>query len=160
MIQAFTTLRAAVATFAFLSFWMWVALPLRRFDEGLRGPLAPWTQILGWALLVVGGAVAAWCIGTFVVRGRGTPAPFDAPRRLVAVGPYRYARNPMYVGGALLLMGLGFFERSPSIVLSVPAWWLLFHLLVIVYEEPVLRSKFGQDYKQYCERTTRWLPRL
>jgi hypothetical protein len=66
----------------------------------------------------------------------------------------------MYAGGALLLLGLGLDQRSPAIVLFAPAWWLLFHLLVILYEEPVLRSKFGQDYEAYCRRTPRWIPRL
>jgi hypothetical protein len=55
---------------------------------------------------------------------------------------------------------LGLDQRSPSIVLFVPAWWVLFHLLVILYEEPVLRSKFGRDYEAYCRRTPRWIPRL
>jgi hypothetical protein len=42
----------------------------------------------------------------------------------------------------------------------VPAWWLLFHLLVILYEEPALRGRFGRDYDVYCQRTPRWIPRL
>jgi protein-S-isoprenylcysteine O-methyltransferase Ste14 len=131
---------------------------LRRFDLALGGPLPAWTDALGLPLLAVGGSVALWCIGTFVVQGHGTPAPFDAPRRFVAAGPYRYARNPMYIGGALLLLGLGLDQSSPAIVLFVPAWWMLCHLLVILYEEPVLRSKFGCDYDAYCQRTPRWIP--
>src|SRR6185295_18008860 len=100
------------------------------------------------------------CIATFIVRGRGTPAIFDAPRRLVAAGPYRYVRNPMYIGGALLLLGFGLIEGSPSIALFVPVWILLFHLLVVFYEERTLRAKFGPDYEAYCRRTPRWLPRI
>ena len=42
--------------------------------------------------------MTAWCIGTFVTKGQGTPAPFDPPREFVASGPYRYVRNPMYIG--------------------------------------------------------------
>jgi protein-S-isoprenylcysteine O-methyltransferase Ste14 len=151
-------LRSAVFACGFLWLWTWVALILRRYDSGLGGPLGAWARVPGLALLVLGGAVAAWCIGAFLVQGRGTPAPFDAPRRLVAVGPYRLARNPMYIGGALLLLGLGLYQRSPSIVLFVPVWWTLFHLFVIFYEEPVLRSKFGRDYEAYCQRTPRWIP--
>jgi protein-S-isoprenylcysteine O-methyltransferase Ste14 len=154
----FVALRSAVAACAFLWLWAWVALRLRPFDSALGGPLPAWTQAVGLTALVVGATVAAWCIGAFVVQGRGTPAPFDAPRRLVAVGPYRYARNPMYVGGALLLLGLGLYQRSPSIVLFVPVWWLLFHLFAVLYEEPALHRKFGRDYEEYCRRTPRWLP--
>jgi len=159
MLLTLVALRSVVFACAFLWLWAWVALSLRRFDTALGGPLAAWTHLPGWAVLALGGAVAAWCIAAFVVRGHGTPALFDAPRRLVAAGPYRYTRNPMYVGGALLLLGLGLVERSPSIVLFVPAWWLLFHLLVVLYEEPTLRDKFGRDYVDYCRRTPRWIPR-
>jgi protein-S-isoprenylcysteine O-methyltransferase Ste14 len=159
MALTFTALRSAVFACGFLGLWGWIALGLRRFDPVLGGPLAAWTHTLGLALLVAGGAVAGRCIGAFIVQGRGTPALFDAPRRLVAVGPYRYARNPMYIGGALLLLGFGLDLRSPCIVLFVPAWWVLFHLLVILYEEPTLRRKFGDDYNAYCRRTPRWIPR-
>jgi protein-S-isoprenylcysteine O-methyltransferase Ste14 len=92
------------------------------------------------------GFIAAWCIGAFVVRGRGTPALFDAPRRLVAIGPYRYSRNPMYIGGRPAASGYGLALRSSAVVLFVPAWWLLFHLLVVLHEEAALRNKFGADY--------------
>jgi protein-S-isoprenylcysteine O-methyltransferase Ste14 len=156
----FIALRSAVFACGFLWLWTWIAQMLRRFDPALGGPLPMWTHALGLAVLSVGGAVAAWCIGSFIVRGRGTPALFDAPRRLVAAGPYRYARNPMYIGGALLLLGWGLDLRSPTIALFVPAWWLLFHLLVILYEEPTLRNKFGRDYETYCQVTPRWIPRM
>jgi protein-S-isoprenylcysteine O-methyltransferase Ste14 len=65
----------------------------------------------------------------------------------------------MYIGGALLLVGFGLYQRSPSMVLFVLPYWLLFHLLVVFYEEVNLRSKFGRDYEEYCERTHRWIPR-
>src|SRR4051812_10453821 len=55
-------------------------------------------QAAGILLVVVGAALALWCILTFALSGRGTPAPFDPPRRLVVAGPYRLVRNPMYVG--------------------------------------------------------------
>jgi protein-S-isoprenylcysteine O-methyltransferase Ste14 len=152
-------LRSALFAGGFLWLWTWVALRLRPFDDGLGGPLPAWSQTAGLLVMAFGGAVAAWCIGAFVVHGRGTPALFDAPRRLVARGPYRYARNPMYIGGALLLLGFGLYQRSPSIVGFVPVWWLLFHLVVVLYEEGALRRKFGSDYGEYCLRTPRWIPR-
>jgi protein-S-isoprenylcysteine O-methyltransferase Ste14 len=159
MTLTFVALRSALFAGGFLWLWTWVALLLRTFDDVLGGPLPGWSRAAGLIVLTFGGAVAACCIGAFVVHGRGTPALFDAPRRLVAWGPYRYARNPMYIGGALLLLGFGLYQRSPSIVLFVPAWWLLFHLLVVLYEEATLRSKFGPDYDEYCRRTPRWIPR-
>ncbi len=151
--------RSAVFACGFLWLWAWIAQMLRRFDPTFGGGLAGWAQPLGLIVLMLGGAVTAWCVGSFVVRGRGTPALFDEPRRLVAAGPYRYIRNPMYIGGALLLLGLGLYQRSPAIVLFVLPWWLLFHLLVVLYEEPHLRRKYGHDYEDYCHTTPRWIPR-
>src|SRR5438874_2034660 len=142
MALTFVALRSALFTAGFLWLWAWVALLLRPLDDVLGGPLPPWSRAAGWVVLALGAVVVAWCIGAFVVHGRGTPALFDAPRRLVAWGPYRYARNPMYIGGAFLLLGFGLYQRSPSIVLFVPVLWLLFHLLVVLYEEVTLRGKF------------------
>jgi len=159
MSLAFVAVRSTLYASAFFWLWAWLALGVRRYDARLGGPLPEGAGALAYLLLPIGGAVAAWCIGAFVVRGRGTPAPFDAPRRLVVAGPYRYVRNPMYVGGALLLAGLGFQQRSPSIVLFAASWWLLFHLFVVLYEEPALEATFGPDYVDYCRRTPRWLPR-
>jgi len=159
MTLTFVALRSALFAAGFLWLWTWVGGLLRRFDDALGGLLPAWSRETGLAALAIGGVVAIWCIGVFVVRGHGTPALFDAPRRLVALGPYRYVRNPMYIGGALLLLGYGLYQQSPSIVLFVPVWWLLFHLLVILYEEATLRRKFGPDYDEYCRRTPRWIPR-
>jgi len=153
-------LRTALYAAGFLWLWAWVAQRLRPFDDSLGGPLPEWCAAAGTAAMAAGAIVTVWCVGGFVVSGRGTPALFDAPRRLVAWGPYRHTRNPMYIGGALLLMGFGLFERSPSIVVFVPAWWLMFHLLAVFYEEKILRVKFGADYDDYCRRTPRWIPRL
>jgi protein-S-isoprenylcysteine O-methyltransferase Ste14 len=155
----FVAIRSALCAAAFLGLWTWIALLLRPLDQNLGGPLPPWTLSAGIAVLCAGAVLAGSCIVAFTVRGRGTPAPFDPPRRFVAVGPYRLVRNPMYIGGALLLLGFGLTERSPAIVLLVPVWWLLFHLFVLSYEEPVLRGKFGSEYEDYCRRTPRWLPR-
>jgi protein-S-isoprenylcysteine O-methyltransferase Ste14 len=158
---AFVALRAMVFASGFVWLWAWVAVTLRRYDNvALERMLPPWTGAFGVAVLIIGLTLAVWCIATFVVRGHGTPAPFDPPRKLVAAGPYRHVRNPMYVGGGLVLLAFGIIQASPAIVLFVPVWWLLFHLFVVLYEEPVLRAKFGRDYEEYCRRTPRWIPRM
>ena len=110
--------------------------------------------------MVVGLALALGCAATFVVAGEGTPAPFDPPRKFVAKGPYRYVRNPMYIGGFTALVGLGLYWRSPSVLILAVAWWMLFALFVLAVEEPMLRSKFGEEYHTYCRTVPRWLPRL
>ncbi len=160
MERIFVALRATVFAGGFFLLWFWVALTVRSFDSRLGGPLPAWTETLGWAVMGLGGALAIWCVSVFVVRGLGTPAIFDPPRLLVACGPYRFARNPMYVGGGTLLAGFGLQMRSPSIVLMIPFWALLVHLMVVAYEEPGLRRRFGPPYEEYCRRTPRWLPRF
>jgi protein-S-isoprenylcysteine O-methyltransferase Ste14 len=113
---------------------------------------------VGLAVFGAGAAIAVISVGTFVGKGKGTPAPFDAPREFVAAGPYRFVRNPMYIGGLLALLGFGLIMRSPSMALFAPLWSLFAHGFVVLYEEPVLRQKFGDTYRRYCERVPRWIP--
>ena len=95
---------------------------------------------------LAGALMTAWCIGTFVGKGQGTPAPFDPPREFVASGPYRYVRNPMYIGALGVILGAGLAAASPSIVALAGAFGLCAHLFVVLYEEPALEKRFGESY--------------
>jgi protein-S-isoprenylcysteine O-methyltransferase Ste14 len=103
--------------------------------------------------------LALWCIFTFVFVGKGTPAPFDPPRRLVIQGPYRWVRNPMYIGAALALAGAALFYQSLGLLGYAGLFLLITHLFVVTYEEPTLRRTFGKDYETYCGQAGRWWPR-
>jgi protein-S-isoprenylcysteine O-methyltransferase Ste14 len=115
-------------------------------------------QIAGVVVGTSGAVLALWCIGTFIVIGRGTPAPFDPPRRLVDAGPYRFVRNPMYIGAGLALAGAALFYESWALIGYCAAFLLVTHLFVVLYEEPILRATFGDAYAQYCGRVRRWWP--
>jgi protein-S-isoprenylcysteine O-methyltransferase Ste14 len=115
-------------------------------------------QIAGMIVATLGALLALWCVVTFVHIGKGTPAPFDPPRRLVVRGPYRFVRNPMYLGGALTLAGAALFYRSLFLLAYGCIFLLAFSLFVLFYEEPTLRRTFGPDYEAYCHRVARWLP--
>ena len=117
-------------------------------------------QIAGIVIATIGAATAFWCVVTFVHIGKGTPAPFDPPRRLVIRGPYRFVRNPMYIGGALALAGAALFYRSLFLLSYGCIFLLTACLFVRFYEEPTLRRTFGSDYDAYCHRVRRWLPRI
>jgi len=157
----FIALRSAVFGTGFIFLWGWVAWSLHlRYDGTLGFALPEWTRGLGVALFAAGGTLALACVTTFVTRGEGTPAPFDPPRKFVAAGPYKFVRNPMYIGGFLTLFGFGVYEGSPAIVLFAPPWLLFAHLFVILYEEPHLRATFGPPYDAYCRSVRRWLPRV
>jgi protein-S-isoprenylcysteine O-methyltransferase Ste14 len=115
-------------------------------------------QAAGVLVGASGAMLALWCIATFILIGRGTPAPFDPPRRLVVVGPYRLVRNPMYIGAALALAGAALFYESWALLGYCAAFALATHLFVVTYEEPTLRATFGDPYVRYCERVHRWWP--
>ncbi len=155
----FIALRAGVVATGFVLFWGWVALQVRRLDRELHFLLPSWTPVVGIALLLAGGILALACVAVFVIRGSGTPAPFDPPRQFVAVGPYRYVRNPMYVGGLLALVGFGLYLRSTSVLAFSLVWPVAAHLFVVFYEEPNLRARFGEPYQTYCRQVLRWVPR-
>ncbi len=136
----------------------------------LPGRLLSWTgivrpaaiakpQVAGMVIGAVGGAVALWCIFTFATIGRGTPAPFDPPRRLVIRGPYRFVRNPMYIGAGLALASAALFYESLPLLGYAGFFFLAAHVFVVGYEEPTLRRTFGQEYEAYCRQVGRWWPR-
>ncbi|HEY0782682.1 MAG TPA: isoprenylcysteine carboxylmethyltransferase family protein [Thermoanaerobaculia bacterium] len=159
MKNLWTATRALVYIGLFVWLWGWVALSLRPFDARLGGALGGWAVPLGWAVTAIGAALAASCAWVFVLRGQGTPAPFDAPRQVVAAGPYRFVRNPMYLGGFCVLVGFGLVERSSAIVAFAALWLLVVHLAIVGLEEPDLRRKFGASYEDYRRAVPRWLPR-
>jgi hypothetical protein len=76
----FVALRALVFVFGFVLLWGWLALRVRTFDQVIGILLPAWTRIPGMVLLVSGGIFVLLCVGLFIVRGRGTPAIFDAPK--------------------------------------------------------------------------------
>jgi protein-S-isoprenylcysteine O-methyltransferase Ste14 len=117
-------------------------------------------QLVGMVVAAAGAAVALWCILSFALIGRGTPAPFDPPRRLVVRGPYRYVRNPMYLGAGLALAGAALFYGTGVLWAYAAGFLVLTHLLVLLYEEPTLRKTFGADYEAYCRQVRRWWPTL
>lgn len=142
----------------FLLFFGWIALRVRTFDRSFELILPAWTEIPGVAFMAVGGVIVLSCAGVFVARGRGTPAVFDPPQRFVALGPYKYVRNPMYIGGLLLLAGFGLYHHSVSILLMSLLILLILHLFVVLYEESDLRNRFGRPYEEYCRAVPRWIP--
>lgn len=156
----FNSLRTILYASAFIAFFAWIALQLRAFDRIFTVTLPHATVAFGMPLMLVGGALAILCISTFVLRGKGTPAIFDPPRQFVAIGPYRYVRNPMYIGGFLLLFGLAFYLQSVSILLMAVIAMPTLHLFVTLYEEPTLKRQFDGPYKSYLASVSRWLPHV
>ncbi|MBI5365312.1 MAG: isoprenylcysteine carboxylmethyltransferase family protein [Planctomycetes bacterium] len=113
----------------------------------------------GWPLIAFGALGYLACAANFVRRGRGTPAPWDAPTALVDGGLYRFVRNPMYVALATILVGEALVTSSGVLLAYTALMWILFHHRVVTYEERVLRRDFGVPFEHYCARVPRWFPR-
>jgi protein-S-isoprenylcysteine O-methyltransferase Ste14 len=116
--------------------------------------------LLGFGLLILGALIYLICVMEFAVRGRGTPAPIDAPKRLVVTGLYQYVRNPMYVGVLSVVLGWTFLSKSTELLGYAALLALCFHAFIRLYEEPALKKLFGAEYEQYTATVGRWLPRL
>lgn len=154
-------IRAVVYASLFIGFLL-VYLPARVLAwSGITPvPMIGGWQILGMVVAGAGATIALGCIFTFVFIGQGTPAPFDPPRRLVIRGPYRFVRNPMYVGAGLALAGAALSCQSLPLLGYAVLFVIIMHLFVIIHEEPTLRLTFGRDYDAYCLKVGRWWPRL
>ena len=150
----------AVPALLFLLAWCFVYLPARFLSwSGIGRPAvigAP--RVAGIIMVTIGMAIALWCVFTFVFIGKGTPAPFDPPRKLVIRGPYRFVRNPMYIGAGMTLAGAALYYESLSIFIYTVLFFLITHLFVVLHEEPTLRRTFGDEYEDYRRRTKRWWP--
>jgi len=133
-----------------------VAVPIWLAGPGSGG----WWPLRAAAAIpfVLGAAVAGKCVWDFAVTGRGTPAPIDPPKVLVAKGLYRHVRNPMYVGVLLIILGWALYFASFRVLVYGAILWLGFHLFVVLYEEPHLSKRFPGSYDAYRASVPRWLP--
>jgi protein-S-isoprenylcysteine O-methyltransferase Ste14 len=151
----FVFARAVTYSALFIGFLL-IYLPARVLSwSGIVRPAIAVPQVAGMLIGAVGAAVALWCIFTFAIVGRGTPAPFDPPRRLVIRGPYRFVRNPMYIGAGLALASAALFYESLPLLGYAGLFFLATHVFVVFYEEPTLRRTFGEEYEAYCRQRGR-----
>ncbi len=88
-----------------------------------------------------------------------TPGLWDAPRRVVAVGPYRWVRNPIYLGALLIVLGEAWLFWSWPLLAYAGVLAVFFHAFVAGYEERVLGRRFGETYLEYRRTVPRWIPR-
>lgn len=113
----------------------------------------------GFAVVGVGTGLLLRCVRDFYVAGHGTLAPWAPPTHLVTVGLYRTSRNPMYVAVLIVLIGFALGYQSTRLAIYAAIVAVLFHLRVVMYEEPRLASLFGTDWAAYRARVPRWFGR-
>ena len=155
--RAFALLRTLIVAPAFISLWMYFVPRWLAGSHAFDDP-----RPLGWIVVAIGAAIGLPCVWQFAWRGLGTPAPFDPPRRLVISGPYRFVRNPMYLGMGTALIGEGIvFPKITTLMLTmVIVLAVAVSAFIMLYEEPTLRRLFDGDYENYCRNVRRWIPRL
>jgi protein-S-isoprenylcysteine O-methyltransferase Ste14 len=132
-------------------------------DDVRAGSLAahrrhfPWPWFLaGVPLIVLGIVMTASSAGAF--KRAGTPVvPFETSTALVIRGWYRVTRNPMYLGLALVLAGVGVLQGSVGALLPLPVFIAILHFRFILGEERLLEELFGEEFRAYRLRVRRWI---
>ncbi len=119
---------------------------------------AAFAHIAGIVVFLSGFALFAWCVSLFARVGQGTLAPWDPTRRLVAVGPYRYVRNPMICGVVTMLVGETLFLGSRVIAIWAATFIAINQIYFMLLEEPGLERRFGAAYLEYKAAVPRWIP--
>ena len=107
------------------------------------------TVVLGFGLMI-------WAWKLFHHRGTAV-CPFEASTHFVREGPYRFTRNPMYLGMTLILLGIALVSGTPPVFLAPLAFFFTVHLAFIPYEEKKMEETFGEAYRDYKRRVRRWL---
>lgn len=125
-------------------------------------PRRPNDPLFWLALLLIGSGmgVIVWTVRLFATVGKGTPAPWDPPKRLVIRGPYRYTRNPMISGSLLTLIGETLLFRSVPLAILSAFFFLVNAIYFPLIEEKGLEIRFGKAYRRYKAHVPRWIPRL
>ena len=115
----------------------------------------PW-NVAGLAVVAAGLALVAAAVGRFRARGT-TWHPWQVPAAMVREGPYRFTRNPMYLGLTLVVLGLAVLVGTLAMFLAPPLFVLAIGRWVIPWEEQALEGAFGDAYRAYRAKVRRWL---
>ena len=116
----------------------------------------PIGQAAGFVLIAASAVLMLSAVIAFVLA-RTTLVPFGAAAKLVVRGPFRFTRNPMYIGLAVAYLGAAIVIAAPWPLLFLPLPIALIQRIVIPFEEARLRQIFGDDFERYCRKVHRWL---
>lgn len=111
---------------------------------------------LGWALIGLGVSLMFWAVAE-MYRHRTTINPYGKPSSLLQSGPFRFSRNPIYLGDTLVYSGIALLLASLWPWLILPLLILCMQRTVIVHEERLLARLFDDQYRVYCSRVRRWV---
>jgi protein-S-isoprenylcysteine O-methyltransferase Ste14 len=123
------------------------SLPAYRF--GIMG-------YIGILFLFFDISVFLYCNNLFQRFGKGTFMPTESTRKFVEKGLYRFVRNPIYVGHIAGIFGIFLLTGRLMLFIYAAAFFIFIHFMVLLFEEPDLRKKFGKSYIGYTKRVKRW----
>lgn len=129
----------------------------------LDGALPGWRwsldgSVWGWGIALCGVAIDAYCFAGFV-RHKTTVNPLQPENAsaIVSTGLYRFSRNPMYLGMAIVLLGWTVVLGNPVCFFGLPLFMGYIQRFQIIPEENALARRFGEEYLAYARRVRRWL---
>jgi protein-S-isoprenylcysteine O-methyltransferase Ste14 len=133
-----------------------IGLAVQRFAPHRLFANASVGHVAGGIVAALGVALSTWMVVHF--RRSGTPvSPLQPSRTLLISGPYRFSRNPDYLGQTLLYAGIALMLNSTWVLLALVPALLAVRYAVIAREERYLSARFGEQYASYCRRVRRWL---
>lgn len=122
--------------------------------------IPPPYNLVGLLFIPIGFFLMIWTnyallqIGKIGLRAR---EPMQRPSNLVQVGPYRFSRNPLYLGGLLILLGLVIIWSSIVTAILLILVYIIFRYVFIKKEETILEEEFGDEYREFKKRVRRWV---
>jgi protein-S-isoprenylcysteine O-methyltransferase Ste14 len=127
----------------------------------LHWQLSPPVLLRSWPVAIIlgvgGFGLANWGSSLFARAGTEILPSSPSNRALVVSGPFRFSRNPMYVGIVLLALGIGFGFGTPPFFAVPLIMFLLLHFAFVPFEEAKMQRQFGDQYAEYRRRVRRWL---
>lgn len=111
---------------------------------------------IGIAVLVLSTALSTWAAWGFAAAGTSIE-PGRVSSALLTRGPYRFSRNPIYLGMALGLVGWAGFLQQPAALAGAAVFVVIIQLRFIRHEERMLHERFGNEYATYRSRVRRWI---
>ncbi|WAC25340.1 methyltransferase family protein [Blastomonas sp. SL216] len=119
-------------------------------------PMGRSLEWVGFALMIGGIALIIVSLGLFKAYGEN-PEPWTPSQAIIARGPYRHSRNPMYLGMLMIQFGYALWDASMGVLAFVPFAFIAIDRAVIAKEEKYLRGKFGKAFEDYCAQVRRWM---
>jgi protein-S-isoprenylcysteine O-methyltransferase Ste14 len=140
----------------FLGFIL-LGVALRYLVAPITCPVARWITLTAGILILLTGLGIGLMARTHFVRTGQSPIPWTPSPELLLEGPYRFMRNPLYLGMTLIQIGLGLALNNLWIALFAAPALLTVHFIAVLPEEKYLTEKFGADYKAYLRTVRRYL---